>query len=356
MASGRKSKPKYRALFISVVISVLLLAAGVHFIDHMTGTVVAKKLCKPLVRLLFLIGIGLVAGQVIEAAGWTKHLAKLAGPLFRFAGLGPGCSAAFTSAFVSGVAANAMLLGFYKDGSISRRQLYLSNFINQFPAYFLHLPTTFFIVVPLTGRAGLLYFALTFLALLLRTFGLLVFGHFFVRKGTETGEGHPDHSENSKKPEKKSWDTIWEGIKKRFPARMTNIVIYVLPIYVLVFVVNYMGLFDVLNRVVSKYVVTTFMPMESLSVVVLGFVAEFTSGFAAAGALMKAGVLTIKQTALALLIGNIIAFPIRALRHQLPRYVGIFSPRMGIQILLGGQSLRVMSLMITGVVFYYVMP
>jgi hypothetical protein len=48
--------------------------------------------------------------------------------------------------FFSGVAANAMLLGFYKEGKICRKQLFLSNFVNQFPAYFLHLPTTFFIV------------------------------------------------------------------------------------------------------------------------------------------------------------------------------------------------------------------
>ena len=88
--------------------------------------------------------------------------------------------------------------------------------------------------------------------------------------------------------------------------------------------------------------------------VVLSFAAEFTSGFAAAGALMDAGVLTVKQTVMALLIGNIVAFPIRALRHQLPRYMGIFSPRMGLQILLLGQGFRILSLIIVGVIYFYI--
>ena len=94
------------------------------------------------------------------------------------------------------------------------------------------------------------------------------------------------------------------------------------------------------------------LPVESLSVIILSFAAEFTSGFAAAGALMEAGVLTIKQTVIALLAGNVVAFPIRALRHQLPRYMGIFSPAMGLQLLLVGQVLRVISLVIVGMVYF----
>jgi hypothetical protein len=52
------------------------------------------------------------------------------------------------------------------------------------------------------------------------------------------------------------------------------------------------------------------------------------------------------------LIGNILAFPVRALRHQLPRYIGIFSPKMGTQILLMGQAFRVTSIMLVGILYY----
>ena len=133
---------------------------------------------------------------------------------------------------------------------------------------------------------------------------------------------------------------------------MTRIAIWVVPIYVAVFILSATGMFDAARLWLARYVTTTFVPMESLSVVILSFAAEFTSGFAAAGALLDAGVLTVKQTVLALITGNILAFPLRALRHQLPRYMGIFSPKMGTELLLLGQLLRVMSLVVVAVLFY----
>ena len=131
---------------------------------------------------------------------------------------------------------------------------------------------------------------------------------------------------------------------------------YVVPIYIAVFMVNAAGYFAVAREWMARYFAASFAPMESLSVVIIGFAAEFTSGFAAAGALMDAGMLTVKQTALALITGNIAAFPIRALRHQVPRYMGIFSPKTGLQILLMGQTFRIASLVFTAVVFYYLVP
>ncbi len=95
------------------------------------------------------------------------------------------------------------------------------------------------------------------------------------------------------------------------------------------------------------------MPVEGISVVVFSIVAEFTAGAAAAGAMLSAGVLTIKQTVTALLLGNIIATPVRALRHQLPRYLGIYQPRIGIQLLLAGQALRVVTVVISGLLYYF---
>jgi hypothetical protein len=135
---------------------------------------------------------------------------------------------------------------------------------------------------------------------------------------------------------------------------MRTIVIYLVPIYMAVFILNRMGLFAFTREWLARFVVTAVVPVESLSVVILSFVAEFTSGFAAAGALLDAGVLNVKQTVLALLTGNILAFPIRALRHQLPHYMGIFKPRMGTQLLIMGQILRVSSLAAVGAVYYLV--
>ena len=346
----QKAKPKFLSLTVSLTISAVILIFGIYITDDLSGQKLVSRLLWPLFRLMLFIGAGLVAGQVIEASGWTKGLAALARPFFKFGNLGDRCSAAFTTAFFSGVAANAMLLNFYKEEKIFRKQLFLANFVNQFPAYFLHLPTTIFIVLPLTGLAGGIYFIITFAATLLRTALFLIYGHIrpFVQKNNFKKEEKELPAQLNKRPKE-----IVKSIKKKLVGRIINIAVYVIPVYVFVFVLNEMGAFNLAREWLARYFVITFMPVEALSVVILSFAAEFTSGFAAAGALLDAGVITTKQTVLALLIGNIIAFPIRALRHQLPRYIGIFSPKMGTQLLLMGQGFRIVSLIIIGTIYYY---
>ncbi len=346
-----ESRLPYKALAVSVAFSLLVVGWGWLKLEAHTVNHLAVHLFWPLVRLLVFITLGLVVGQIIEATGWTRRLAVVAAPLFRFSHLGDRCSAAFTTSFFSGVAANAMLWEFFKEEKITRRQLFLSNLMNQVPAYFLHLPTTFFIVIPLTGRAGALYFFLTFVALVARTWMVMLYGRWFCLPD----RGSQDTACRMQKPlvPGRTKTAVMETIKRRLPGRIVRIAVYVVPIYTLVFMVNAMGGFDAARNWLARFVVTSVLPMESLSVVILSFAAEFTSGFAAAGALMQAGVLTIKQTVIALLAGNIVAFPIRALRHQLPRYMGIFSPVLGLQLLLLGQGLRVISLMVVGVVYFF---
>jgi hypothetical protein len=345
-----ESRLPYKALAVSMAFSLLVVGWGWMNLEMLTAERLAVRLLWPLARLLVFITLGLVVGQTIEATGWTRQLAVVAAPLFRFSKLGDRCSASFTTSFFSGVAANAMLWEFFKEEKITRRQLFMGNLMNQFPAYFLHLPTTFFIVIPLTGWAGALYFLLTFVALVVRTMLVMLYGRSFdpfdrvwqdtagrMQKPLETGREKKD---------------VMKAIKKRLPGRIIRIAVYVVPIYTLVFMVNAMGGFDAARQWLARFVVTSVLPVESISVVILSFAAEFTSGFAAAGALMEAGVLSMKQTVIALLAGNIVAFPIRALRHQLPRYMGIFSPAMGLQLLLLGQGLRVISLAVVGVIYY----
>lgn len=363
-----KRQINYRKLCLSVLFTLVILAISTAYFDTLSLTTGLRKLGIPLLRLMGFITIGLLAGQIIEAMGWTREVAVLARPLFRFSKMGNHCSAAFTMAFISGAAANAMLLEFYEEQKISKLQLFLANYINQFPAFFLHLPTTVFIVLPLTGIAGGFYFLITFLATLFRTLCFLTFGHFYLneQKGGTTLKHGYSHEQaeatgqsaatlskigmnNRKKPDKIA---LLKTIQHRLPARIANIFTWVLPIYTLVYILNVNGFFNYLNQALSTHVTISLMPVESLSIIILSFAAEFTSGFAAAGALMNAGVLSVKQTVIALLLGNVLAFPIRALRHQLPRYMGIFSPKIGLQLLLSGQFFRVASIIIIGTLYY----
>jgi hypothetical protein len=349
MSAATTHKKSARPLYIALVLSLLMLLIGIHAVGGVTAATVFRRMVVPLVRLLLVIGMGLAVGQLIEAAGWTKRVGIIGEPLFRFARLGPRCSASFTTAFFSGAAANAMLYDYWKENKITRYQLILTNLANQFPAFLLHLPTTVFIVLPLTGWAGVFYFIVTFIAALVRLLLILLLGH---KKPAVAPDALRRVDDSTNNREKKA--PLWPTLKQKLPRRLMDVATYVVPIYVAVFLLNSAGLFEWTRQWLARWMVTRVVPVEGLSLVVLSFAAEFTSGFAAAGALLKEGVLTTKEAVLALLIGNVVAFPIRALRHQLPRLMGIFAPRLGLQLLFLGQGYRIASLIVAGVAYYMI--
>jgi len=347
MSPRSKRKAGGRALIVSLCVSAGLLAAGMHAVHGVNAGMAGRQLIWPLARLLLFIAVGLAVGQIIEASGWTRRLGLFGAPLFRFARLGPRCSAAFTTAFFSVAAANAMLFDFWKEGKIDRFQLYMTHLANQLPAFFLHLPTTVLVVLPLTGWAGGFYFIITFAAAMLRFVTVLFIGHW---KG-----GHPEMEPEAAvvtRPGQEKRDSVLRRVMAKLPGSLMGVATFVVPIYTGVFFLNLAGMFDWTQEWLLRTVSTTFIPIEALSLVVVSFAAEFTSGFAAAGALLREGVLTTQQAVIALLIGNVVAFPIRALRHQLPRLMGIFAPGTGLQLLLLGQGFRVASLAMVGGLYY----
>jgi len=97
-----------RSLLVSLGISLIIILGALMLIKGLDAAQLVSRLLWPLSRLMFFITIGLLVGQIIEVSGWIKQMAVLARPLFRFGHLGDHCSAAFTTAFFSGVSANAI--------------------------------------------------------------------------------------------------------------------------------------------------------------------------------------------------------------------------------------------------------
>ncbi len=311
--------------------------------QHLTAQKFYHHLASPLLRLLLYMGVGLLVGQAIESMGWAAKLGGWSAPLLRWGHLKAESGASFTAAFFSGIMANTMLMTFYQEGKISRRELSVAYLFNSgLPTYLLHLPTTFFIILPLTKQAGLIYLGLTFAAALLRSAFLLAYGRWRLPVAA-AGAGLLTAPAPARK------EKILREIWRKFNRRFTRVVFYTLPIYFLIFVANDWGLFRWLRHAATAHVAVGFLPVEAASVVIFSVAAEFTSGMAAAGAFLQAGALTVPQTVMALVLGNIVATPIRSLRHQLPSHVGIFTPKLGTELLLLSQGVRLLSLILVAI-------
>ncbi len=316
-------------------------AAGV-FTDP---AVFLRRVLWPLLRLAFFISIGLFVGQIIEGLGWTDRLSLLARPFMRWAHMSHRMGAAFTTAFVSGTASLSMLMEFHREGGLTRRELTLTVLLNTFPSFFLHLPTTFFVLIPLVGRAGLLYLLLVFSAAVIRLLAALAASRVLLPPTPG------NHAPNKREGRALEWPRVMKESASKFRVRIFRILMIVLPVYIIVVIASDAGLFAWLRHIMAERFTSTFIPIEAFSVVLFSLVAEFTSGYAAAGAMLESGALTVSQTVLALLLGNILAAPVRALRHQLPYYMGIFTPKTGLALMAAGQLFRLLSLALVGGLF-----
>lgn len=303
----------------------------------------------PLTKLTLFISLGLLIGHLIEALNWTRLVAAAVSPLLRLGRLSDIAGASFSLAFFSGVSANSMLAEAYNQGRISRRELIMSNLFNSLPTYFLHLPSVFLILAPLIGAAAGIYLALTVGSALLRTFFILLLSRVILPL--------PDERCVSCRLEERGPVGFWDALKRarqRFKRRIGRILSITVPIYVLFFLLNRWGAFATVERFVADNLEwLSWLPPQAVGVIVFQMVAEFSAGAAAAGALLSAGSLGQQEVVLALLTGNILSSPMRAVRHQFPYYAGIFKPALAAKLIFWNQGLRVLSLMIMGVVYYF---
>lgn len=333
-------------IFVSIIlITGLIYLASSHVdpADFFRPANIWSKIGRPILRTIAFISLGLLIGQIIESLGWTARLGSLVKPLINWSRLPGPAGAAFTTAFISGVFANTLIFTSWQEGKLDKKGLILANLLcNSLPVYVLHMPTTLFIALSLTGKAGLLYMAMMFFAALLRFIGVNLISRLIM---TSCDVCEPD-----KAPEKRPLKEVWAETWPKFKQRLKRLVIVIVPVYFAVVLLAESGFFGWLRTAMAGWISTSVVPVEAMSLVVFSLVAEFTSGFAAAGALMQAGSLAVKDAVLALMIGNVAATPIRALRHQMPQYMGIYTPALGMQVIIINQSVRIVSVVLSALV------
>ncbi len=299
----------------------------------------------PLAKLLLAMAASLLMALFIESLNWTHGMARLAAPLIRLGHMSEAAGASFSVSFFSGLAANTMLSEAYDQGKIDKKELILANLFNSLPTYFLHLPTLFSITAPLIKGAAFAYIGLTLAAAFLRTALILLMSHFMLpaQAGAPVVVGQ--------RKDKIDWFGALSKAKKRFKRKMKRIILYTVPIYTAIFFLNRWGAFDALQEILTSRM--TWFDPRLISIVVFHVAAESTAGMAAAGALLNTGSLGQREVILALLVGNVLASPMRTIRHQFPYYAGIFRPRLATELLVASQVFRVGTVIVLGVMYYW---
>lgn len=313
-------------------------------------TALPAQLFLPLLRILLLVALGLMAANFIESLNWSYRLALLARPLIRLGRLSSITGASFAMAFFSGVSANAMLSEAFATGGIGKKELVLANLFNSLPRFFLHLPTVFFLTAPLIKGAAVIYVGLTFTAAMAQTLLVALAGRLILKP-------RPGGAENLDpvQRERITWRQALVKSLQRFRERIVRIVLFMVPVYSIFFLLGRHGFFQAAEEFVAHRAwFLSWLDPKAMSIIILHVSAEFSAGLAAAGALLADNSLGYKQVVLALLSGNILSSPILAIRHQVPYYVGIFRPRIALELVVISQMFRIVCVGAVGICYYFI--
>ncbi len=299
-------------------------------------------------KITCLIVIGLFIANIIESLNWGERLAVIARPFIRLGRLSTITGTSFSVAFFSGVAANTILAEAYDKKQIGKKELVLANLFNSLPRFFLHLPTVFFLTLSFLHSSAVLYVGLTFSAALLQSAAVICAGRILLAE---------QPASLTMPIEKRDRVTFRQAVQKsivRSKKKLLQVVKFMVPIYLFFFIAAKLGLFTGLNDLLADHIwFLRWLKPEALGIIVLHITAEFSAGLAAASALLADNSLNIKEVVLALLAGNVLAAPIRAIRHQFPSYAGIYSPRLALEMIVVSQTTRIFSIIFITVIYYF---
>lgn len=277
--------------------------------------------------------IGVVFAEFIIALKVTDKVAYLARPISNFANLRDECGASFMTAFISPTSANSMLASFHNDKLIEKKELFIASMMTSFPAILMHWRALLPVLIPLLGMTGIIYFCILVLIGFIKTLFIMLVGRVLLEKTSCEPVNHPVE--------------IRPGIKEAFKISLQSsksilkrILGMTIPVFFIVCVLITAGAFDVLADHLAFVCVYFPIPPAGLSIIVAQF-ANFMAAHSTASTLLSTGVLTSKEIILTLLVGDVLSSVTMAMKFLIPYYVGIFGPRIGLQILAIATTIRI---------------
>ena len=307
------------------------------------------KLVLPLCRLVLVMCAGLLVAGLLESLHWTRFVARLASPLARIGHLREVAGASFALAFFSPAASNSLLAEAHAAGELSRRELVFANLFNSSPTFLVHLPTLFSMVFAFLGPRAFVYVGLSFAAAAARTACTIIAGRFML---PPPPAGH--QSRAAPDSGKRNWKKAVELTLARFKKRITKLLLFTIPIYCLFFAMQQAGWFTLAERWLADHAgVFSFLNPRAIGIIAMYLLAESGAAMSAAASLAASGALADHEVIMALLVGNIISTPMRALRHQLPSYAGFFTPVLALHLVLMNQLFRATSLIFVAILYYW---
>jgi len=274
--------------------------------------------------ILAMIGLGLFGAGVLMEMGLLGGLSRISRPIFSFTRLPDACASAFVVSLGSAVAANGMVAKFREEGRLEEKEVVLCAVMNSIPVYLRELFTYQIpIVIPALGLVvGGFYAGVFVVTALFKISVVVILSRLFLRKSV------------CRLPEEIQEERVsFLEAARRSIRRQRRLFIKIAAIYLTmtaaVFALRDRGVFEAFS--VLPLAELFGIPPESI-VPLTTYVASPIVGISLLGPMIASNGISELQAMIVLMLGSMFMLPLFAARSLLPRYVGLFGPRLGVGI------------------------
>lgn len=283
------------------------------------------------VKIIPFIALGLFATSFAVNIGLMRRFERLIKPLSRKANISTLSALSVVTCTFSTTAGYSMLVDGLNEKIVSEQEVIATTVISSFPSILSHLFTYFIpVVIPILGlTTGSIYVCVVGFAAFLKT----CFGIFLARlwlKDANISSPNPPLSTNldqARAPVEERRTALAKSV--RSTSKMLKRIVPTMFITLfLVSVAMELNLFDSFAAILEP--LTNILGVESgVALISATEIVNTYAGIILAGSLLSEGLISTKGVLIALLLGTVVSFSARFVKHSLPLHVSLFGPKLG---------------------------
>jgi len=253
-----------------------------------------------------------------------RKFSNFLSPILKRLKINPLSISSILTCFFSPTVGYSILAEGLKENKINEKEIIGTSLANSFPSVLSHTFTFFIpVVVPILGWTGVLYVLIRLGVALTKT----IMGFIYLSIISEgcSFEMPEVNKLNKKENVKKSFKSTL-----RFAKRLIPIMFFMM---ILVIYLSKIGFFDYVERFVEP--ITNLLNLNpNVGILALTEVMNVQAAIVMAGGFLNENILTSKEVLIGLIIGNVLTFSTRYVKHSLPLQVSLFGAKLGTKIVM----------------------
>jgi hypothetical protein len=277
------------------------------------------------IKISIVVLISMFVMNYIINTGIMAKVSEIMEPFTKHLNINPFSISSILVCFFSPTVGYSILAEGLKDKKLNEKELIGTSLANSFPSVLSHIFTFFIpVVIPILGFTGVIFVLIRLGVAFTKSIMGITYLTMISKKN------------NFEVPEKMSKLNKKENLKKslkstlRFSRRLIPVMFITM---FLVIFLSKIGAFNYLNNLVKP--ITNMLGLNpNIGILSLTEIMNVQAAIVMAGGFLNENILNSKEILVGLIIGNVLTFSTRYVKHSLPLHVSLFGTKLGTKIVM----------------------